>query len=459
MSRELHAYLAAKRFGFGVKPGELDSAPVDPRDLVLAQLERPQDALLEDPALPGRVGATLGLFKYRDDRKVLRNTPLPTGTNRSAYERMMLGPNPAWETYRIEARHRTIKAVTTNTPFLERLVSFWSNHLCIGVDNKPLVRLLAGEYERNVIRPHVLGRFEDMLVASASHPAMQDYLDNRKSIGPNSEAGRRTGNGLNENLAREILELHTVGVDGGYVQEDVTSFARILTGWAVYGKKGPKPGQFHFNPARHEPGIHVVMNKSYDQPGFEKGLAVLRDLVHKPETARFLSGKLVRHFLGEVPKGNLVDRLAAAYLSSGGNLGALTRTFIESAEVWADDPQVFTSPNEYLVATLRATGIDLKAKQILRMQSIFGQKLWDPPSPAGWPDGTNSWLAPDALLERLDWAEWVAAHADLPRNMSAFAQSILGPHYDASTRMAVERAESRRQAFALLVMSPGFQRR
>ena len=193
-------------------------------------------------------------------------------------------------------------ARTTDAAFLERLVMFWSNHFCVNA-NKGAVLGMAGAFEREAIRPHVLGRFADMLLAVEQHPAMLIYLDNQASTGPNSQVGRNRGRGLNENLAREILELHTLGVDGGYTQADVTNLARVITGWTVGQPNQPNAehGRFHFAPARHEPGRHPVLGKRYGDAGVRAGEACLADLARHPSTARHIARKLAAHFVAETP--------------------------------------------------------------------------------------------------------------------------------------------------------------
>lgn len=213
---------------------------------------------------------------------------------------------------------------------------FWSNHFCIGATKSNMSRIMAGAYEREAIRPHIFGRFEDMLIAAESHPAMLDFLDNRQSVGPNSPAGRRRGRGLNENLAREILELHTLGVSGGYAQADVTNLARIITGWTVVGREGVLgfPGSFAFNAGLHEPGVTPLLGRRYDQPGKAQGIAALTDLARHPATARFIAMKLARHFVTDVPPHALIDKLALTFRQSGGDLPSVYRALIEDDAAW-----------------------------------------------------------------------------------------------------------------------------
>ncbi|WP_181705519.1 DUF1800 domain-containing protein [Chthonobacter rhizosphaerae] len=457
MARDLQAFLATKRFGCGAVPGEIAERLHDPVGSVLAELDRPADALLADARLPDRQGA-LALHRAHREARKARPADSPM-VDEEAGEPERPGPNPARTIYRDEAHARCLRAVETGTPVLERLVAFWSNHLCVAANRGPLVRLFAGLFEREAIRPHVLGRFEDMLVAAIRHPAMLSYLDSTKSVGPRSRAGQRTGKALNENLAREILELHTLGVDGGYDQSDVTEFAKILTGWTFdRAGHGDGLGDFRFQAARREPGPATVLGRSYNGDGEGRGLAVLRDLAHHPSTARFLAMKLVRHFLG-APHAALADRLAAVYAGTDGDLAAMTRALVTDPEMWRAERPVFLAPYDHVVAALRASGVRPRPQEIIRVLDVFGQPLWTPPSPAGWPDAPDAWLAPDTLLERLNWAETVAARADLPDDIDAFAAGILGAAYDPDTRLVVQRAESREQAFAIMVMSPGFQRR
>lgn len=459
MTVDLDAFVAAKRFGLGPRPGEIDANRADPRGRVLAQLERPDAVRLGNEDLPGGVEAIRDFVTHRQEVAAFRKSTPLKGSERMAREKELFGVNPVRSLYHTEVFARVNHAAETDHPFLERLVAFWSNHLCIGIDASAVVRLLAGQYERDVIRPHILGRFEDMLSASVHHPAMLEYLDNSKSVGPNSVHGQRSGKTLNENLARELMELHTLGVDGGYGQHDVIEVAKVLSGWTYKGLKRPDAGRFSFNSNWHEPGSATVLGQVYDQPGEAQGAALLRDLARHPATARHLSTKMVRYFLGYVPDGDLIDRLAGVYTASDGNLGALTKALVEAPEMWDPELKVLISPYEFLIATMRATDIRPPQQQVRRLMKIFGQLAWSPPSPAGWPDDADAWLSPDALLERVDWAEQMVRLADAPQDMDGYAETILGPAYDPETRQTLLRAESRGQAFVMLLMSPGFQRR
>lgn len=380
----------------------------------------------------------------------------------------MVQPKPAnepplpYRTYRDEVVARVKLALEAETGFGERLVQFWSNHFCIGATKSNMTRIMAGAYEREVIRPHVFGRFEDMLLAAESHPAMLDFLDNRLSIGPASPAGKRRGRGLNENLAREILELHTLGVSGGYAQVDVTNLARIITGWTVVGREAVLgfPGSFAFNAGLHEPGAPELLGKPYGQPGKEKGLAALTDLARHPATADFIAIKLVRHFVADDPPPALVRDLSAVFRKTEGNLAAVSRALIESDAAWSAEPTKIRSPQEFLLAAFRALGRKAEFGPIAGPLGTMGQPFWQPSGPNGYPDGNEAWASPEGIKTRIDvaagWGRQAAGSVPDPR---ALTEDILGPLLSPETRAAVARADSKPQALALLLMSPEFQRR
>ena len=235
--------------------------------------------------------------------------------------------------------------LATEESFRERLVHFWTNHFAVSAD-KPQVLALAGTLENEAIRPHVAGRFADMLTAVESHPAMILYLDNQASIGPGSQLAQRRSRrssagdrklGINENLAREILELHTLGVDGGYTQQDVTTFARALTGWSIGTDRFPgggELGKFAFHDAAHEPGAKTIMGTRYGQSGVAQPRAVLTDLAKHPATARHVATKLARHFIADEPPPDAVERIAKAFRDSDGDLPTVHRAVLDTPEAW-----------------------------------------------------------------------------------------------------------------------------
>ncbi len=301
--------------------------------------------------------------------------------------------------------------ITTDAPFIERLVSFWSNHLCISVAAKRTVVPLAGLYEREVIRPHVLGRFADMVLASAHHPAMLLYLDNVQSVGPGSPGARQAARrgrerGLNENYARELLELHTLGVGGGYSQKDVEELARILTGWTVtgLGSEGEAVRRgFLYRGGLHEPGGKSVLGKRYSG-GEQEGVHVIEDLCAHPATARFIATKLVRHFVADDPPEASVNRIERAFRDTGGDLRTVSAALIDLDEAWDPSFRKIRTPQDWLVGTLRAFGAVEVRPVFIRFLRQLRHPLWAPGSPKGYGDRVRDWADPDGLLNRAELA-------------------------------------------------------
>lgn len=388
----------------------------DPRGWLLEQI-RPDAAALSERALPtaAAVGeATRALLEAQRSRD--------EDATRGARETIR---RIAREEGSASLRARVISAA----PFAERLAAFWSNHLCVSVPAKPPIAALAGLYERQVIRPYVFGRFEDMVLASARHPAMLAYLDNAVSIGPNSTAARglaRRGRerGLNENYARELLELHTLGVDGGYAQADVEALARILTGWTVTGfgfadrlVRGRERQQagaadsavaFAYRDMLHEPGDKTLLGVRYREAGEDEGRHAIVDLCRHPSTARFLATKLARHFVADDPPMEAVDRIAARWLETGGDLAEVSRTLVDLEAAWDPDRHKFRAPQDWLTAMLRAVGARDVPEPIGRLLQQLRQPLWAPVSPKGYGDTKMYWADPDSLLNRAELARSTA---------------------------------------------------
>nr|WP_321986009.1 DUF1800 domain-containing protein [uncultured Lichenicoccus sp.] len=373
--------------------------------------------------------------------------------------------------YRDAVQARAQSALATSAPFVERMVHFWSNHFCVSADS-PEIAAYAGAFERDAIRPHVLGRFSDMLLAAEQHPAMLTYLNQITSVGPDSveaaraqqrQPGRRLG--LNENLGRQIMELHTLGVRSGYSQDDVTEFARALTGWNVDGLGGGHAQEgdadrFAFRPSQHEPGMRTIMHRTYGQDGEAQAGTVLLDFARSPHTATDIATKLARHFAGDTPPPRLVARLAAAFSGTGGHLPSLYRTLILSPEPWAPRPLKFKTPWEWTISTLRGLGQkDPGHLQVARVQAQLGQPVWKPGSPAGWDDVAASWAAPDALLRRVEFAQRLAATYGDRIDARTAGTRILPASLSIATAEQVRRSESPTSALALLLVSPDFLRR
>lgn len=486
MARDPQAALVAlNRFGFGARggaSGDFVNAASDPKGFVLAELQRATAALIETPALQSTPALTAALVAFGEEQKAKRQamakaaaetaemSPQPSAPMMasSASPKPMIPPsrkpaiNVVEGTYRAEALARFQRASLAECGFLERLVTFWSNHFCISTGKGTQARIWAGAFEREAIRPHVLGRFADMLKAVEQHPAMLFFLDNRLSIGPNSRVGLRSKRGLNENLAREIMELHTLGVDSGYTQADVTALAKILTGWTYIVQPGRlgEPGTFIFDINAHEPGSIVLLGKSYPDSGAAQGEAALADIARQPATAKFIATKLVRHFVADDPPPALVARVADVFVTTDGDLRAMARTLVEADDAWRTPMTKMRSPYEFLIATGRLMAqIPEEPNRYLSALTMLGQPLWTPPGPNGFADTNAAWVAPEGMKLRLDTAAQIALRIGDNRDPREMLELVAGEAASPQTRETIARAESRQQAFALLLMSPEFQRR
>ena len=447
----LDAVIAANHFGLGARPGEIELARSDARGWLQKQLTGSRSVPDDIRRLPSSAEIFKTYSELRRDRSGLRAKLLPYYLDQVA------------------ARYRV--AVHSDESFRERLVHFWTNHFAVSAD-KPQVLALAGALENEAIRPHVAGRFADMLNAVEMHPAMILYLDNQASIGPDSQLaqrrGRRAANserklGINENLAREILELHTLGVDGGYTQQDVTTFARALTGWSIGTDRfarGGEPGKFAFHDGAHEPGTKTILGTRYSQSGIAQPRAVLADLARHPATARHIASKLARHFIADEPPSDAIDHIAKAFLDSDGDLPAVHRAVLDTPAAWAAPATKFKTPHELVVSTFRALGfVPSEPRQVAAPFDLLGQRPYTPGSPAGWPDTAAQWDGPDALLKRIEWAGSVAARVASREQPLSLGERSLGAALNERTRVAITRAASAEQGITLLLASPEFQRR
>ncbi|MFC5324186.1 DUF1800 domain-containing protein [Bradyrhizobium oligotrophicum] len=473
------AMLALNRFGMGPRPGSILAIASDPRGALLEDLDRHTVSPAAAAALPDaakafrivneanarRQAKTMAAKKAREQAKRQQDAsaamaPAAAGSAeadadvKAAAEAV---PDPGRQFYLDEAKVRTETALTAEIGFAERLVWFWSNHFCISADK---IQSMSGAYEREAIRPHVLGRFTDLLLAAESHQAMLFYLDNTVSMGAGSIAGLNRSLGLNENLAREILELHTLGVRSGYGQDDVIAFANILTGWTLLapGADPERGGEFIFNPRLHEPGAQTVLGKSYADEGVGQGRAVLRDLAAHPATAAHVAGKLARHFIADQPPQELVDELARVFRDTAGDLKETAKALVASPAAWTLPPTKLRRPSEWGVAMVRAAGItEVDGLRFTQGQRLLGEPLWRPSSPKGYADDEPSWI--DGLGRRIDVANVFAERISGQVDPQFVTETVLQSCVSAEMKQAVAQAESRQQALVLLFMSADFQRR
>lgn len=503
----VEASIALNRFGLGARPGE--AIPADPRKWLLAQLDSFESKPAAIAGLPGRRTIAGELAEYLAQvralrqrgggRRAVRGGAVPSedmtgarATAPSESDATMTGDaqapvgDPVKEARRFAQRQarnyyvdavgaRTVASLLTSAPFVERLVHFWANHFAISIDKLQVIGL-GGLLEFEAIRPHVLGRFSDMLNAVERHPAMLLYLDQAQSVGPNSPIGARFGQrgnrrlGLNENLAREIMELHTLGVRTGYDQADVTEFARAMTGWTVAGlSQGPRArfagtegaaGDFVFAAPLHEPGDRTIMGRRYSQRGEAQAQAVLSDLAVHPATAMHIATKLARHFTGDVPPPALVARMQADFLKTGGDLSSVYRMLIDSPEAWVTAPAKFKTPWEWSISSMRALGMTtIQPQAATGLLNQLGQPVWRPGSPAGFDDIAASWAGPDAILRRVEAAQRFASRAAGALDARTLAPRLFPAAVSPATVQALARAESPAQALALLLVAPEAMRR
>lgn len=475
-SRPLRAAIAAHRFGLG-EPS-LDRVASEPAEWLTAQIgpaDAPRGEGLLDTAQALRFVA-----EEREARRAARRAVADTGA--ASGQAVATSTAAAAARYRAVAladlRSRTLTAVASLRPFAERLQWFWCNHFTVS-RAKAGVRGLVGAFERDAIRPNIAGSFEQLLVASTTHPAMLAYLDNQQSAGPHSPIVARSARraerlgepprigGLNENLAREVLELHTLGAAStrgahpAYTQADVIAFAQVLTGWRVrYGEgQGDGDAAQRFNALWHEPGAKTLLDKTYAE-GPEALHAVLHDLARHPATARFIATKLAQHFVADEPPPPLVERLAASYRDSDGQLGAVYRTLIASPEPWQTPATKLKTPEEFVISSLRVLQLDgpIVEHGALGIGAL-GQRVQAAPSPAGWSDRAADWLGPDAVWKRVEWATRVANRFGGAVDARRLAAQSLGPLLKPDAATQIARAADASQAVALLLMTSEFQRR
>lgn len=448
--KTIASYIAHNRFGLGARQNE-DDISADPRGWIKAQIQR--DRPISYGQFRSSADILLDIHKARK---------WDTGELKTQMRKALR------EDFAAELTARAQYMVTTNAPFPARMLMFWSNHFTVS-NSKPIIGPAVVAYEREAISPHIFGKFSDMLKAVSRHPVMLNYLDNHTSIGENSRVGqrRRAKSGaektINENLAREILELHTLGVNGGYTQNDVIELARAISGWSYGsggGRKTQPHGGFQYKANYHEPGMRVIMGKRYSDTGGKQGLAVLDDLARHPSTAQFIATKLARHFIADNPPQAAIENIAKAFRDSDGDLAAVSYALVDLDAVWAEPIPKVKNHYEFFIAVHRAIGTKkLRPNNFQRPLREFGQLPFTAPSPAGWGDVAADWISPEALMRRIDWVRSLSASYTAMANPEAFLDDIIGPVVSEDTRTWVSRAPSPDNGMALIFSSPEFQRR
>ncbi|CDS50643.1 hypothetical protein [Polaromonas sp. CG9_12] len=441
---------ATSRLGYAPTPDQ--TAALTPRTWALNQIDLAYAASQQAPAIPpelARINSPLGdiardFQAEREARKVLRTPVAAEGMVRlpaaataavageQGFSREMAQSAAAW-------RVMACSDPALENPLLARMTEFWFNHLNVFA-GKGNVRPFVGHYAVNVIRAHALGRFEDLLLASARHPAMLYYLDQAQS----------SNRGLNENYARELMELHTLGVGGGYTQNDVHELARILTGWTVNLRDGEG---FRFADRLHDKGDKIFLDRRYTNQGQQEGEDAIRFLARQPATAQRVSERLATFFVADKPPAALVERLRQTFLASQGDMREVMRALVSSPEFWTADNPLFKTPMDFACSALTAGGGVKDRRDIAQTLGFLaqaGQPMHGWPTPDGYKTDAATWLAPEALTRRADFAMGLAARIPDVLYLNAF----LSP----ATQERIAR-EPARMRTGLILSSPDFMRK
>lgn len=475
------ARVALMRFGLGPK--------VNGKKNLSASPHAARQALLDEIAAgPARISEAEIKVPSTDqnDQKVsftfpqtcrygmnLRTKPVPASSTTEVPTEGVhnyVRPTP-WDFQSAERALRLVKYQEPEVGFVERLVLFWVNHFSILSSKHGIIAATAGHLERTVIRQHVLGNFADMLKGVIKHPAMITYLDNHVSYGPTSTLGRRWKATYNENLAREILELHTVGVYGGYSQNDVIGLAKIITGWTIYPYNNGNAGQFYFNKDLHEPGAFTVIGKEFAQAGEAQGTAALEYLAIHPATAQHIARKLLRHFVTDNPTEKMIQELADAFVVSNGNLKAVSTALVNLDSAWIKPGTGIRRPYEWMVSIVRGVGFSGANATALEpafdiINTNMSNQIWKHMTPDGYPDDNYVWETPDAVRVRKDAAGHLLATGAVwkdpkwkSQKPSELAKTLV-PHLSMAAASAIQKLDrDPMQALNLLFVTPEYLRR
>lgn len=450
----IDAYIAANRFGYGANQQTILDINGSPKEWLIAQLKPYNIPMHPWTSLIARQQAQA----YQQQRKAAKKQ-LKENTE------SMMSMAPEISIKEISAQSDALgldtflHSISTAQPLQARLLDFFSNHFSVSISNRE-TRLLAPTLEREAILPRLTGSFNEMLLAVETHPAMLRYLNNDVSIGPNSIVGKkRKKKGLNENLAREILELHTLGVTGGYSQQDVTEFAKAITGLTIGNTKRNEHPGFIFHKGTHEPGDRLVLGKRFaaDDKTMGQAQAILEMLASHPSTALHICTKLAKHFISDNPDPAIIDSMNKAWKKTSGHIPAVVEQLIIHPSSWVAAPAKFKTPRDLVISACRVCELSETKPSLVKMLAILGQALFGAGSPAGYSDESLAWSGPNPLMTRIEWANHFAGQVKLaPIDI---ARHALGPLLSERTEQHIKRAESKRQAIALLLMSPEFQRR
>ncbi len=454
------ANIAVNRFGYGARANELELAKSDPKQWIKSQLQ----AISFTDNLPDSNEILVEFANYQQQKKQQKKQQNKQLTNQMSMENNDASSIPkvsklfARKALRDMSANSLQQAINSDHSVSWRLLDFFSNHFSVTANGRLMVGL-AATLEREAIAPHLLGNFSDMLLAVEQHPAMLVYLNNEKSFGPNSRMAKKHKKGLNENLAREIMELHTLGVDGGYNQQDVVELAKGITGWSVKKPTKDKGAGFVFRAYGHEPGTRTLLGKRYAPQGMNQGKKMLGDIAKHPATAKHICYKLAHHFVEETPSASLLNKMETTWHRTDGNIKQVMFSLFDADESWQPSAQKFKTPREFVISTYRGLAPKkLNSKVLLNVLTSLGQQPFNAGSPAGYSDEVDDWLGPNALMARIDWATMISGSRGRI-NSEKIMKLSLGSSVSELTYNAVLRAESRQMSLTLLLMSPEFQRR
>ncbi len=439
------------RFGYGVRPGAAEASVAS----YLSGLKGndPFNRQFARPSLQERIDFYLGLQSARADERNNKRGAAPRVMELEKTMRSVIGE---------DMRAFLARATLSEQGFKERLVAFWADHFTVS-GKEPAIMLALGAYLNEAIRPNIAGRFSHMLKAVVTHPAMLLYLDQNTSISPGSMEGKNTGQGLNENLAREVLELHTLGVSGSYSQDDVRQLAELFTGLSL------DESGFVFSTQAAEPGSEQILGKTYgsNNPALDDIFAFLDYLALNPQTANHIAAKLAVHFISEDPPSGLVAAMADTYSSSGGDLFQVYQTLLSHPASTAPPGAKAKWPTEYVVSAVRAlnAGDELAQASLEDLGGVhsamvaMGQDLFRPSGPDGWSEAVADWITPPALAARIEWAGLLANKFGQDTDPRLLLDQVLGQTASPDLRTIVAEAESRWEGVALMLVSPQFNRR
>ncbi len=449
------ATIAATRFGYGFHPHQALAADADG---LLAELgsASPYEPPIGGPTLAERAALYSQFLEARKARrKDISLTPIMQGFNQQINQQ-----------FKADVARRIKAPILSDRGFFERLSWFWMDHFTTAARNL-VTKSLTARLEPDAIRPNITGSFRDMLRAVVTHPAMIVYLGQHRSVGPASRVGKRTGRGLNENLAREIIELHTLGVGGPYTQGDVRQFAELLTGMTINRKTGATA----FKPQQAEPGTEEMLGAVYgdDRPDIGDVVAALDDLASHPRTGRHIAVKLATHFISDTPSEGLVTHIESAFNRTDGRLMAVYQALLEHPESWAPEALKVKQPFDFLVSSVRAAGVRsdmiapfLKHKGRLSLPRALrnlNQPMMQAPGPDGWPEEADRWITAQGLAARLQWAARLGRSLESRMDPRNYLADALGDRAGPEVTFAATHAAEKWEGIALILASPEFNRR